>query len=63
MKQLPKDMSEIEGVDPGAKKSKKDMKEEEKDDPAEKRITKKKEENLDQLDEEQLALNSEEIGK
>lgn len=47
MKQLPKDMSEIEGVDPGAKKTKKDPKEEEKADAPEKKEKKKKEENLD----------------
>lgn len=58
-------MSEIEGVDPGAKKGKKEAKEEIKEEVPEKKDKKKKEkeETLDQLDEEQLALDSEEIGK
>ena len=56
-------MSEIEGVDPGAKKGKKEAAKE--DEEPEKKEKKKKEktENVDQLDDEQLDLNSEEICK
>jgi hypothetical protein len=70
MKEVPKNMSEIDvqggaAQEPadGKKKGKKAKKEDDNEDPSATKEKKKKEETLDQLDEEELALDSEDICK